>query len=173
MVWLLHFVSIVRSYMYKNRPIACERVEAIVHKIANHSRENKKNAEKDQFITQLLSFSPTDCEKVYPKMCMNRIMLIIEYMNAIYALKNWIIIFILQLAHFVYEYSVVITLYICYTIFVCWCPGRVIQRCFALYSGSLLKGLIMQARIQDFMLEDTLHRRTFIINIIFFCFLFF
>ena len=127
-----------------------ERVEAIVHKIANHSRE-KKNSEKDQLNTQFkLSFSPINHEKVYPKMCMNRIMLIIEYMNAIYALKNWIIIFILQLAHFVYEYSVVIFVY--YTIFVCWCPGRVIQRSFALCSGSLLKGFNMQARIQDFML---------------------
>jgi hypothetical protein len=66
---------------------------------------------------------------------------------------------ILQLAHFVYEYSVVIFVY--YTMFVCWCPGRV--RCFAFYSGSLLKGLIMQARIQHFMLEDTLHCRTFFI----------
>ena len=97
-------------------------------------------------------------------MCMNRIMLIIEYMNAIYALKNWIINFILQLAHFVYEYSVVIC--VCYTIFlwwcsICWCSGRVIQRYFALYPGSLLKDLIMQARFPDFMLEDTLRRRTF------------
>jgi hypothetical protein len=40
-----------------------------------------------------------------------------------------------------------------------WLCGRVIQSCFALYSGSLLKGLIMQARTQDFMLEDILHRR--------------
>ena len=100
-------------------------------------------------------------------MCMNRIMLIIEYMNAIYTLKKpWIINFILQLAHFVYEYSVVIFVY--YTIFVCWCPGRVIQSCIALFSGSLLKGLIMQARIPDITLEDTLHRRTFWI----FCWLF-
>ena len=99
---------------------------------------------------------------------MNMIMLIIEYMNAIYALKNWLIIFILQLPHFVYEYSVVIFVY--YTIFVCWCPGRVIQRCFALYSGSLLTGLIMQARIQDFMLDDIFHRRTFFFS---FFFLFF
>ena len=82
--------------------------------------------------------------------------------------KNWIIIVILQLAHFVYEYSVVIFVY--YTIFVCWCPGRVIQMWFVLYSGSLLKGLIMTARIQDFILEDTLHSRTFIIIFFFFAF---
>ena len=68
--------------------------------------------------------------------------------------KNWIIIVILQLAHFVYEYSVVIFVY--YTIFVCRCLGRVIQRYYALYSGSLLKGLIMQARIQVSMSENTL-----------------
>ena len=67
--------------------VVLERVEAIVHKIANHSREKKKNSEKDQLNIQLLSFSPIDREKVYPKMCMNRIMLI-EYMNAIYALKK-------------------------------------------------------------------------------------
>jgi len=54
-----------------------ERVEAIVHKIANHSRGKNKNSEKDQLNTQLLSFPPTNREKVYPKMCMNRIMLII------------------------------------------------------------------------------------------------
>ena len=118
-----------------------ERVEVIVHKIANHSRERKTKSEKDQLNTQLLSFSPIDRGKVYHKMCMNRIMLIIEYMNVIYALKNWIIIFILQLAHFIYEYSVVIFVY--YTLFVCWCPGRVIQsQCFALYSGALLKVLL-------------------------------
>jgi hypothetical protein len=76
--------------------------------------------------------------------------------------------FILELAHFVYEYSVVIC--VCYTIFlwwcsICWCSGRVIQRCFALYSGSLLKGLFMQARIPNVMLEDTLRRRIHAPNI--------
>ena len=35
-----------------------ERVEAIVHEIANHSREEKKNSEKDQLNTQLLKFFP-------------------------------------------------------------------------------------------------------------------
>jgi hypothetical protein len=35
-----------------------ERVEAIVHKIANHLRKEKKNSEKDQLNTQSLSFSP-------------------------------------------------------------------------------------------------------------------
>ena len=34
--------------------------------------------------------------------------------------KKWIIIFILQLTHFVYEYSIVIFVY--YTIFVCCSP---------------------------------------------------
>jgi hypothetical protein len=67
--------------------VVLERVEAIVHQIANHSREEKKNLEKDQLNTQLLSFSPVDRETVYRKMCMNRIMLI-EYMKAIHALKK-------------------------------------------------------------------------------------
>ena len=48
----------------------------------------KPNAEKDQLNIQLLSFAPIDREKIYPKMCMNRIMLIIEYMNEMYALKK-------------------------------------------------------------------------------------
>ena len=64
-----------------------ERVEAIVHEIANHSRENKIRR-RTSSIHNYLSFSPIDREKVYPKMCMNRIMLMIEYMNEIYALKK-------------------------------------------------------------------------------------
>ena len=64
-----------------------ERVEAIVHKIANHSREKKKEFGEGT-AQYTITFSPIDREKVYPKMCMNRIMLMIEYMNEIYALKK-------------------------------------------------------------------------------------
>jgi hypothetical protein len=78
---------------------------------------------------------------------MNRIMLIIEYMNAIYALKK------LDNHFFPATRSFCIRLLssdicILYDI-VCLCPGRIIQRCFTLYSGSLLKGRIMQARITE------------------------
>jgi hypothetical protein len=44
-------------------------------------KREKTNAEKDQLNIQLLSVAPIDREKVYRKMYMNRIMLIIEYMN--------------------------------------------------------------------------------------------
>ncbi len=47
-------------------------------------------------------------------------------------------------------------IFVYYTIFVCRCLGRVIQRYYALYSGTLLKCLIMQARIQVSMSVDTL-----------------
>ena len=65
-----------------------ERVEAIVHRIANHSREEKRIRRRTSSIHNYLVFPPIDREKAYPKMCMNRITLIIEYMNAIYALKK-------------------------------------------------------------------------------------
>jgi hypothetical protein len=65
-----------------------DRKKSVTDIHRHHSRGGKKNSEKDQLNTQLLSFSPIDREKVYSKMCMNRIMLIIEYMNAIYALKK-------------------------------------------------------------------------------------
>ena len=107
-------------------------------------------------------------------MCMNRIMLIIEYMNAIYALEKLDNHFYPATSSFCIR---ILSSNICILydirLLVPWLCGRVIQMCFALYSGSRLKGLIMQARIQDYMLEDTLHRRTFSILLILICFLFF
>jgi hypothetical protein len=57
-----------------------ERVEAIVHIIANHSRKKEFGERPAQYTI--------DRAKVYPIRCMNRIILLIGYMNAIYALKK-------------------------------------------------------------------------------------
>jgi hypothetical protein len=46
----------------------CALESGTLQEIIDHCSENHENR-----------------EKVYPKMCMNRIVLIIEYMNAIYA----------------------------------------------------------------------------------------
>ena len=163
---------------------------------------------------------------------MNRIMLIIEYMNAIYALKKQDNNCYPATSSFCIEYSVVIVVYtiryssagalvgsfkgVLHCTLVHYRGGsrisiqggahlKKLRRAekgakivgvsrvknhilrqqiifFFQFQGglgsapALLEGLIMQARIQDFRLEDNLHRRTFIICFFlfcFFCFLFF
>lgn len=103
-------------------------------------------------------------EKVYPKVCMNRIILIIGYMNVIYALK--------KLGDHFYPAtsSSILNSYICILCDMCRLePWSGHSKVISLYYDSLRKGLIMQARIKDIILEDTLHCRVFVLL---FCFAF-